>query len=623
MENIICTIIRSLWIPPAIISLLVAAYLLLKRQRETDFLEKDRIERQIKYPVIVFLLCIIFIPIADLLLASGLIPINCVTGGFIISSTDHKITDFSDGSKEKNITFLAEGGFNSDVFLEIPYNAKVTTAELEIEHPPEDRWFDDFWNLSLTGDNEGIDVNQKEGYAFINLRSLEVNGTFVLDGKQVFDEVHVKTGGRLIVGKNQMLSLTVRDILTVDSGGEISVSGRPDAMDEEIGQYLKPDKGLEGSGGGGGGYGGQGGKGGDDATMKGGGGGAPFGFEENPTLIGQPGGRGGGIVDYAPRGVAGTGGYGGGFLRIDAKRMVVDGVISSNGDDGKDSVNIEGTGGGGGGSGGSIILTANTFILNGRISANGGNGGNDREEDGSGGGGGGGRILIVYEKKSGYGSVSADFGTGGKSKDPAKNGEQGGIGTIVWQEKKIEALSVINANITSIVIKPDNLKRWTRFYANTTAPSGSDIKYIVLGSLDGQVLCSIIELDLENGYNITDCAQNEDSIKIRGELVTVTFLRTPRIYDWGVSYETALKGFEADLGTDQVVEYSNPELSGTVLLSDQNTQPKFSQLLTGYARDCTCRGCTPTANTCKVSIRFATKSSGLLRIKNPRIEYTI
>lgn len=61
------------------------------------------------------------------------------------------------------------------------------------------------------------------------------------------------------------------------------------------------------------------------------------------------------------------GSYGGGALRIHSKHLILNGIISVNGEDG--------VGGGGGGAGGSLIINATVFQGGGKIRANGGGGG--------------------------------------------------------------------------------------------------------------------------------------------------------------------------------------------------------------------------------------------------------
>jgi hypothetical protein len=622
-ENIICIVIRNAWIPIVLISLLAAFVLIIKFKKEKDFLEKDRIESKIKYPVIILIAAVISTPLWELLASGGILPIECNASAPVFASL-LKIKNFSDGSSEKNISFLMEGGVNSEIGFKIPYKAKVVKTSMGIEHPIMDVWSDEFYNMSFTEFNDGISVNYSETYAYIKMSVLEVNGTTILDGRQVFDDIYVKNGGRLLVGKSRGMDLLVRGNVKVDIGGEINADGIPEVTNPDY-ETSSSAGNSAASGGGGGGHGGDGGNGGDDDGLRGGEGGLKFDSEENPLLPGQNGGGGGGTTDYAGSGLTGSGGLGGGIIRINAKRIVVDGSITANGGNGVDSAESEGTAGGGGGGGGTIQLITDNLVLNGRLSANGGNGGNDRQiksssaSDGAGGGGGGGRIEITSNKKSGDEAISVEGGKGGKSSNPAKNGGDGKLGTIHLANKEVETTSFIYANMTSVEIKPDNLKKWVKFYANSTTYPGSDIQFSILSSFD-DVLCKIDKDSALLGYDITECAKGADAIKLHTDLNTVTFSRTPKIFNWKVEYESELKGLTVDIGQSAIKSYKK-DIMGKVVISDDNTMPKMSEEITKTLQNCSCRGCTPLEDACVVSIAFSSNSSGLLMVGDPYIEY--
>jgi len=176
-------------------------------------------------------------------------------------------------------------------------------------------------------------------------------------------------------------------------------------------------------GGGGAGHGSTGGSGGG---TNGGSGGSSYG---NGT---ERGSQGGGVSSsYHP---AVYGGQGGGYIKIYADTIIVNGSIEAdggNGDAGSQASSGTGAGGsgGGGGSGGSIFIQTNSLTLgsNGVISSNGGNGGDGADgaqngigfgmyDGGDGGGGGGGGRISVSTQAGGYsnsGTVASTAGSGG------------------------------------------------------------------------------------------------------------------------------------------------------------------------------------------------------------------
>lgn len=108
---------------------------------------------------------------------------------------------------------------------------------------------------------------------------------------------------------------------------------------------------------------------------------------------GPGGGSGGAIANGLP---LNAGGNGGGVLYLEALKIIVNGVITAEGDDGGTS-DIFYNGGGGGGAGGMIILIAREFEFEGTISADGGAHGT--APDGCAGGAGADGIIktaVVY-----------------------------------------------------------------------------------------------------------------------------------------------------------------------------------------------------------------------------------
>lgn len=165
--------------------------------------------------------------------------------------------------------------------------------------------------------------------------------------------------------------------LTVDAGGMIDVNYKGYAGAFE-GKGYGPGGGRAGNANyscGGSGYGGKGGRG---HTSHGNNYGGPA--YGSPYNADQPGSGGAGSSGTR----SGTGGDGGGCVRVDATGTVtVDGTIRANGGNGQAIWS-------GGGSGGGIRISCQTFDGNGTIEAKGGN------KLGESGGGGGGRIAIIY-----------------------------------------------------------------------------------------------------------------------------------------------------------------------------------------------------------------------------------
>ncbi|MFH1724120.1 MAG: fibronectin type III domain-containing protein, partial [Elusimicrobiota bacterium] len=153
------------------------------------------------------------------------------------------------------------------------------------------------------------------------------------------------------------------------------------------------------SGGGGGGYGGAGGTG-DGASP--GFGGSAYGSQTAPVDVGSGGG-----------GSGGAGGSGGGYLRIAAQTIQLNGLLDARGSAGQSAA----AGGGGGGSGGTIRISAVTVTGAGALRADGGSGQGGAGSE-YGGGGGGGRIAV-----SASGSCSLDA-----SESTADGGTSGGSG---------------------------------------------------------------------------------------------------------------------------------------------------------------------------------------------------
>ena len=205
-------------------------------------------------------------------------------------------------------------------------------------------------------------------------------------------------------------------------------------------------------GGGGAGHGGAGGAGGG---TNGGSGGSSYGNGS------ERGSQGGGVSSSYHSAV--SGGLGGGYIRIFADAIYVNGSIQANGgigDAGSQASSGTGPGGsgGGGGSGGSIFIQTNTLAVGtyGSIKSDGGDGGDGADgaqngpgfgmyDGGDGGGGGAGGRIIVRTQSGGLsnsgaiqalggagGSKGLKYGTGVDGVD-GTSGSNGVVTTQTWQ----------------------------------------------------------------------------------------------------------------------------------------------------------------------------------------------
>jgi len=224
--------------------------------------------------------------------------------------------------------------------------------------------------------------------------------------------------------------------------------------------------------GGGAGHGGSG-----DPSWDGVSGGTIYGDALSPTALGSGGGS-----SYL-----GSGGSGGGAIRIDVSGVfALDGEVSSNGNGG---------GGhstswvGGGGSGGSIWIATSSFSGAGLITANGGSGGQAGGR--LGGGGAGGRVAVYYTGLSFTGSMQARGGVGAL---------QGEDGTIVWNGT-ISGLSDTGNPMTTAVVTGRHYLSDTQSYAfeNLVVASGGQL---VLKSNYTGTVTVLDSLTVESGGEI-------------------------------------------------------------------------------------------------------------------------
>lgn len=186
--------------------------------------------------------------------------------------------------------------------------------------------------------------------------------------------------------------------LTINPGGRLSADGYGFRGYKAGNTGYGPGGGGATDVGAGAGYGGTGG-----VNQRGVAGGLAYGSLEEPLLAGSAGGR--------ASGESIAGGPGGGLVWVEADQILVNGLISANGQT-LGSL-------GGGGSGGGIYLSARRFSGTGRLEANGGAGG---ANNGWASGGGGGRIAVWR--------VNTDVCTTSVTGGPGWTA--GSVGTVYW-----------------------------------------------------------------------------------------------------------------------------------------------------------------------------------------------
>jgi len=208
-------------------------------------------------------------------------------------------------------------------------------------------------------------------------------------------------------GKGELF-LRAKEKIVIKSGAEINLSKKgygglsSEKKESNAGLVFN----LAGGGGSHGGLGGSGSCTKKDSTKV-------YGFNDNNESFGE----GGGIGSETNKG---TGGDGGGFIKLVAPEITIDGKVISNGGDGLET--------GGGGGGGKVVLLSGKINLNGSIEVNGGQGGTSLFQ---GAGGGGGGVVVSNVSLRGEG-VFVDGGAGGKAKDyysgcSGSNGDKGKI----------------------------------------------------------------------------------------------------------------------------------------------------------------------------------------------------
>jgi len=613
-----CTILQYAWIPLTLLSILIAALIISKYNKEEDYLKKERLAAKIKYPVLLFMASLILIFLLDNIVKNDYLNMGC-KGTYVSGQAScGVISEFADGTNRRMITFPPGGGFDSGTKIKIPKDATITKTEIIFMHPQTGVWNANFSTRDSIGESSGIDIDSRGGYAYMKMKKVEVSSPVTWEGTVTLDELRIKRGGAITAPLGKALDLRISGTLTIDVGGAINLDGKGDKNTDIVDPQKEGD--LYASGGGGAGHGGRGGKGGDEPPMIGGAGDPPYGLAEDPTEPGSAGGNGGGARGARGSGDPGTGALGGGVLIIQADEIAVNGDVSANGLNAPGSLSSEGTAGGGGGSGGSIRISANNIIISGKVSASGGNGGSDPGNDAAGGGGGGGRILITAEIINGD-TIYADGGKSGAARQ-GLTGRSGEKGTVQLSKKQraIESL-LIKSYITSVEIKPDDMRCWQIFSARYEAPAGSDISFSIINASNNKTLCDVKPADAAAGYDISRCASCEKGIRLRTDMVTISVAKSPKLYNWGLRYETGIKELKIDAGLDRTVEYTNSSFYSNTTVSDDNTQPRISGELTRLAKECTCRGCSPEGDGCTITLDFSSGSTGALILENPDIEY--
>ncbi|HIG20408.1 MAG TPA: hypothetical protein EYQ78_06535, partial [Candidatus Poseidoniales archaeon] len=370
-----------------------------------------------------------------LLIISSLSPLFMESNLLEIENTSEvsqivDVNTFSSGSPTTTImadmggtaTFLHQGGhrlLNASVGIEVlPYSTSQTL-------------YHNMANAQTIGTLNNTSVTPL-GVELITANNTTILNAVQWSGSHHYDTLDLRCGiqtcGSITATGN--LTITVR-ILVVAAGTTITANAISGGGSGVGGSTTAMQNGHS-NGGGGAGHGGSGGSGGIRGGVNGNGG-SSYG---NSTESGSQGGS----VNSSNHPTA-VGGKGGGYIRIIADQIDVNGSIKSNGGNGavgQGTITSTGPGGSGagGGSGGSIFIKANTVNigLGGIIEAIGGDGGDGARtyclwapcgsmwDGGDGGGGGaGGRISIMTQVSNfnNQGNISVSGGSGGSGGRPA------------------------------------------------------------------------------------------------------------------------------------------------------------------------------------------------------------
>ncbi|WP_431685854.1 LamG-like jellyroll fold domain-containing protein [Hahella sp. NBU794] len=312
--------------------------------------------------------------------------------------------------------------------------------------------------LGITEDYsfDGGGFDSKGELSLPNNKLVVDNYILTVYGDQNWSSVILKNAGVLTIGSTlapptHALRISASSII-IEKGATLDVSKKGNYPDAEICKYC------------GGSYGGIGGS-------------------TNGQLNKQVYG------DYRQPVESGTGGLGanessrsrgGGAVIIKTDNLQLDGVISANGENLKQSnSNV------GGGSGGSILLDVGVLSGNGLLQANGG-------ESPAGGGGAGGRIAIYYSMKEAFDFASQVRVAGGKSGLAAYADGQNGS---VYTEQKHINTYVTGLSVTDYVA--DKVQEITLSFVNEIDPASFSIDDILL--VDNGSPVSIFALEQING----------------------------------------------------------------------------------------------------------------------------
>ncbi|MFH1593779.1 MAG: LamG-like jellyroll fold domain-containing protein, partial [Candidatus Omnitrophota bacterium] len=365
------------------------------------------------------------------------------------------------------------------------------------------------------------------------------------------------TGGELIIRSQR--EAVIDGTILVDSKGYRQEEGPGAGGRGQDGQDIdnQNDR-MRGAGGGGAGHVTNGGSGAGWGTSPGSPG-VTYSDEQITTpMMGSGGGRGGcyNAADYAP---PGTGGDGGGIIQIISPLINVNGLISSNAEDGHNAPAVI-SGSGGGGSGGSIVLSGEQVSIVGNVTARGGYGGVGGQ---SGGDGVPGRIRVDYGIKEG------EIFTGGESAI-----YRAGIywnqltyieeGTLTSNAIAVERMDESSANTTAYINANLDIPILSNVKIETRAGSSADTS-------DDAAWSDWTETTLNQfGYKINSALN--DFIQYRIVLSTEENDKSPGIY--------ALNDFAIKLTFTNVahyaendIEYAAPDILSPMSLPEVNDNP--------------------------------------------------
>lgn len=256
----------------------------------------------------------------------------------------------------------------------------------------------------------------------------QTGAAVVNDFSTVFPDTFRSAGDATLTGDitHDAFIIDATDTITVMPGTPLTISAAymkiSGTIDADAAGYpagMGPGTGgMSTTGGAGGaGHGGIGGLGGKDSGDMPGAGGVVDGVSDSEDI--EPG-SGGGITDSST-----TNSRGGGAIRLNGQRIILDGKLFASGEAGNGSGRSSG-----GGAGGGVLVRAQSVEFTGSITARGGKGGQGTQaaNDG-GGGGGGGRIKLFHRAEiTNTGMLSVTAGVGGSGGDIA-GGQPGSDGT--------------------------------------------------------------------------------------------------------------------------------------------------------------------------------------------------